>query len=94
MQMRQPAGVSSVAAQANWLSSGYMVTNLNESSTFGEMRVRGDRPVRVANFDPVGLTFSRLAIPKLHPNLGHHSCASRSAAIPSTGGRTSTPSAP
>ena len=75
VQMRQPAGIPGVAAQANGLSSDDMVTNLDEGSTFGEVGVRGDGPIGVADFDPIGLTLSRLPIPKLHPYLGHHSCA-------------------
>jgi len=76
--MRQPAGIPGIPAQANGLSSYDAITNLDEGSTFGEMGVRRDGPVGVADFDPIGLTFSPLAIPKLHPYLRHHPCASRS----------------
>jgi hypothetical protein len=41
------------------------------------MGVRRDGPVGVADLDPIGLTLSPLAIPKLHPYLRHYSCASR-----------------
>jgi hypothetical protein len=55
VQMGQPSGISSVAAQADWLSSDDMITDLNEGTVLSEVGVSGDGAVCVANLDPVGL---------------------------------------
>jgi len=75
VQMGQPSGISSVAAQADWLSSDDMITDLNEGTVLSEVGVSGDGAICVANLEPFGLALSRLAVAKLHAYLSHHAGA-------------------
>ena len=48
-----------------------LVSCLDEDTVCSEMGVRSDRPIRVTNLDPVGLTFPGLAVAKLHACFCH-----------------------
>jgi len=71
VQMWQASGISGVAAQGDRLPSDDLIAELDEGAALCEVPVMSEAAVRMANLDPVGLVFSMLTVPKLHPYVGH-----------------------
>jgi len=71
MQMGQASRVATIAAQPDGLTCLYAVADPDQRAMLGEVGVSRNRVVGVAYLDPVGFAFSRLAVAKLHANLGN-----------------------